>query len=475
MKKYLTREAVFGIALCITIALVLGDLAFSVRTYHDNIVAVLLIIWFIYFVICELKKDKLKVITRVKEVFYSSKWLLISMLLYFLYDLITIIYAKNYTHALKKLPYLFEYMSLFLIGIYYCSTKKRIIWVMSTIGATGIIVAIGSYIYHAAFMQPIYFQRLSTARDYNVYACLLFFCFVFVAHLIIHEFKFSFLKRILIYTVLTILVVPSFYFSGSRRMFIMLPYMLLFTLIYEGIRLRDKLPKTLLFISITVAVYLGTASLLPVFTEYGLQKETVYKTWVKEQQDTGVVITKPPNSWNETTIESIIQTIDDKSMTNKRSLIYKTAISELLRYKPVELIFGRGGAYDIHLYDVTTDKDILEAYSILEYNERPIGWMSVHNFMLADILNGGLIKLALGIFLIVQVVIRIIKAIKVKPQIGPIFLILFSLVIINNFISGTYGMLNDIFFYMIVMLIISTTKESLNEQKSLHNDECPST
>lgn len=251
--------------------------------------------------------------------------------------------------------------------------------------------------------------------------------------------------------------------------------MLFFTLIYEGIRLREKLPKSLLFITITVAIYLSTASFLPTFTEYGLQKETAYKNWVKEQQDTGVEITKPPNSWNETTIENIIETIDDKSMTNKRSLIYKTAINELLRYKPLQIIFGRGSAYDIHLYDTTTDKDILDAYSILEYNERPIGWMSVHNFMLADILNGGLIKLFLGIFMIVQIVIRIIKAIKIKPGIGPPFIVLFSLVLINNFISGTYGLLNDIFFYMILMLIISITKESSNEQKSLHNDECPST
>lgn len=454
MKNHITRNTVLGLILSVTIALVIGDLAFSVATYHDNIFFFLLPIWFLYCLKADLNQDRQQVYARFNHIFKSAKWLIIAFALYFVYDIITIFYTKNLNHALAKLPYMFEYLTICFIGIYYCSTKRRMLYVASAIGATGVIVAVGSYIYHMILIKPIYFQRLSTARDYNVYACLLFVCFVFLSHLVIHEFKFSFGKRILVYTLLTAVILPSFYFAGSRRMFIMLPWMFLFTLVYETVRLRSKLPRSLVFISIAVVLYLGTSSLLPAFTEYGSQKEAAYQAWEKEQQDTGIVLPQPPSSSNETTIGSMIETIEDKSMVNKRLLIYKTALKELTGYTPLQLIFGRGSAYDIHMYDITDEKDILDAYRILEYDVRPTGWMSAHNFMLADILNGGIIELLLGLFMIVQIFIHIVKAIKIKPEIGSAMIVIFALIVSNNFISGRYGMLNDVFFYVLLMVLI---------------------
>lgn len=475
MKKYLTRDTILGFLLCVTIAFVVGDLAFSIRTYHDTVAFALLLIYFIYYFISELRLDKQKVWKRLRSIFYSSKWLFIAFFLYLAYDLITILYAKNIEYALKKLPYMLEYIALCAVAVYYCSTKKRIACIVSTIGITGIIVALGSYIYHGVLKNPIYFQRLSTARDYNVFACLMFITFIAMSYIIVHLNKVSFIKRILLYTALAAVMMPAFYFSGSRRMFIMLPYMLLFVLVYEVIRLKSKVFKNLVFIAVPVVFYLTTSAFLPAFTEYGLQKEADYKQWVKSQQDSGVVVQKPPNSWNETTIGNMIETIEDKSMMNKRSLIYKTALLELKSYSPLDLIFGRGSAYDIHMYDITTQQDILDAYSILEYNVRPTGWMSAHNFMLADILNGGIIKLILGIFLLVQVFIYLIRTVKLKPEIGSAMIVVFCLIVINNSISGTYGILNDVFFYMLLSILIPM-KECLsdNEEKNQHNDKCTS-
>lgn len=472
-QNILKKENILGFLLCSTLICVLGDLAFSVRTYHDIVLFFILVIYFIYCVVSDNIKEKGTILKRLREIFYSSKWLLIAVGAYLIWDIITIIYAKNYIHALKKLPYMLEYLSILVIGVYYCSTKKRLMWVMSSIALTGTLVSIGSYLYYFLNRNPIYFQRLSTARDYNVFACLILICFIFSVVLIMNCLKTSFVKKLLIFTLATAINMPAFYFAGSRRMFIMLPYFFAFAILFDLIHSFILVKKTecsklsvlknIVFLGIVALAYFICVSILPSFTQFGTQKEADYKAWVEEQKLIGNEIKKEPNSWNETTISNVIETIEDKSMYSKRSLIYSVAFQELGTYSTIDWIIGRGAAYDIHLYDITDNKELLEAYSITDKTPRPNGWLSVHNFTLADILNGGIIKLLLGLFLVAEIIINIISAVKKQGRFGLALIIPFALVITNNFISGAYGMLNDVFFSTMMIVLISVLFISKNK------------
>lgn len=477
----LSRQNVFGLTLCATIIFALSDLAFSVRTYHDIVMFVILLLLFIYNIIRDIHENKIKLLKQVQQALHSAKWLYIALIIYYVYDLITMIYTKSYAHALKKLPYMLEYTTIFLAGIYYCTTKKRLFGVMISIAATGTIVSISTYIYYFLSLKPIYFQRLSTARDYNVYACLIFVSFVFLTNLLIHYSRLSFKKRFILFTIFSMINIPTFYFAGSRRIFIMLPYLFAFTVLYEGLRLiilkinkKSSLSHTLSFFGICVIIYFSCVALLPTFSQYGATKEASYKAHIaasiqNEGVGNGNGEVDKSNSWYEKTIENIMETIGDKSMYSKRTLIYSVAFSELQTYSPIEFIFGRGAAYDIHMYDVTQDANLLDAYSISEDNPRSFGWLSAHNFLLADILNGGIIKVVLGIFFVIQLIRHIIILIKRNSRSGIMIIIPFALVLVNNFISGAYGMLNDVFFQIMMIILCSMLylkrKEEINAEE----------
>jgi len=172
-------------------------------------------------------------------------------------------------------------------------------------------------------------------------------------------------------------------------MFIMLPFFFAFAVLYEGIRLiisRKKasslVPRNLAFFVIAVVIYFGAVSCLGVFSEIGSQKEADYKDYIKQQESEGKEIIIKPPSYKEKTISSVLETIENKTMYSKRSLIYSVAFKELKDYTPLEFIFGRGAAYDIHMFDITTDEALLKAYSINEKNPRPSGWLSaISNFL----------------------------------------------------------------------------------------------
>lgn len=482
-----SRQKVFGITLCATIIIVLSDLAFSVRTYHDIVMFFILLIVFAYNVICDIKENKKEFIKKIKDRFYSAKWLYVVLILYYVYDIITIIYAKNYTHALLKLPRMLEYTVIFVAGVYYCTSVKHLKHFMISVALSGTIVSIGTYIYYFCSLNPIYFQRLSTARDYNVYACLILISFIFLSDIIISCTRISYLKRLLIFTFFALVNIPTFYFAGSRRIFIMMPYFFTFAVLYEAIRLiflqKDKmksLAHSLSYLSVCVVIYFSCIALLPSFTQFGEQKEKNYKNYVKQIIDSGQEFKKKPNSTNEKTIINIIESIDNKTMYNKRSIIYSVALKEVKTYSFTDLVFGRGAAYDIHLYDVTQNEELLDAYNISEKNPRRIGWLSAHNFMLADLLNGGIIKLLLGFVLAIEIIIHAIIATYRRKQSGILFGIAFSLILSNNFISGAYGMLNDVFFQTLMISLCSVLylyrKGDFNAKNKLglHNDKCSS-
>jgi len=71
--------------------------------------------------------------------------------------------------------------------------------------------------------------------------------------------------------------------------------------------------------------------------------------------------------------------------------------------------------------------------------------------------------------LIFQIARHVIIAIKQKKRAGLILVIPFALVISNNFISGAYGMLNDVFFQTMMLILCGmlyiNKKEHLDESK----------
>lgn len=463
MKK-INKHMILGALLYISIMFLLGDVAFSVRTHHDNIAVILLVAYFVYYIYTESLRDKGCVVLRIKAIYHSAKWLYVAIGVFLLWDMITIFYTKDIFYTLKKLPYLLEFLGVAAIAVYFLQTKRRINMMVLSVFLSGVFVAVGSYFYYAFSIAPIYFKRLSTARDYNVFASLLLISLLFGFDYLSCRLNTTRLRRFLLYVASAILIIPAFYYAGSRRMAIMLPYFLAIAVLYEVCRLvfagkkgKARHPLSLGFIAVTIPIYIVCVALLPSFTEIGVKKEADYRQYVEDMQNNPdndmQNLPKPPNTNNETTIIEVLETIEDKTLYSKRNLIYAVAFDELAGYNFGELLVGRGASYDMYMYHTTQDKALLDAYSISEKNPRVKPWLYVHNFVLSDILNGGVIKMLLGLFMLGQFIRYAIKAIRLTPKMGVMVILVTSAVVVNNFISGPYGFFNDIFFYAILITI----------------------
>lgn len=460
-------DFIFSVLYPLSMVCAVSVLSFSVSTLFDKLIIILMSICFVVLLIR--KKNELK--DKIRVLWSSGKLLYLAYFGYFLFDIITMFYTRDFSLVFRKLGFFLMYLFLFLGGLLYCQNEKRIQVMFGCYALSSLLVSLGAWILYFFSLKPFYFQRLSTARDYNVFATLIFIGIVFAAALFMNSKKGKFYQKIILFSVFLLIAMPAFYLAGSRRMVIMLPYFLIFALCYEGIRLLVSILKknekwvlllqNLAMIGLCVVFYLGAELLSIPFSEYGKKKEDAYQKWLVEQMEKE----SPDHTGDqeiegltpEKTISSVLETIQDGSMSNKRGLIYAVGINELLNYSPLELIFGRGAAYDLYLYSNTNDEALLSAYQYSEANRPPKGWMSAHNFTLADILNGGIVKLSLGLFLVISIIISIVRLCRKKPQWGVAFIIPFALVFINNFISGAYGMMNDVFFMTLLSLLCAST------------------
>lgn len=497
--KLITPKMIFGTLFCLSVIASISQLAFSVSTIYAQVITSIMLISFAFCLFVDTKQNKINVKIHIKHVFNSAKWLFIAIFAYFCWDIITMFYTKDITLALSKLPYLFFYSIISIAGIYYIINKKTFIHFLSSIACAGGIVAICAYLNYYFSLKPMYFQRLSPVRDYNNFATLIMMTFIFMTQILLNYSKTNFLRRILLFILTSLINLPLIYFVGSRRMIIMIPYFYAFALAYEVIRYiisynrkrrytdDSTLIQHIVVFATLFLVYLIAVAALPAFSEYGTKKEKQYLQWREAQIAQGVNVDDDYNG-HENTVQDALNSIQDKTMYGKRSVIYAAAFGELRNYNVVDAIFGRGAAYDMYYFNHTTYKPLLEAYNIDSVEDQPSGWMHVHNFMLSDLLNGGIIKFLLGIFLVVQIIIHIVKAIIVKRRSGALLVVAFSIVLVNNFISEPYGLLNDLFFHIMIITLVSTIyiekKVAIYKQKpiaevkngnkkiNLHSNKC---
>ncbi len=460
MRKGLVNPSVYAGLYLASVFCVLTVLSFSVSTLFDKALVILTSISFCLCVRADWKAGRESLLKTWKRNFWGNRLLLLALGAYYLWNLVTLFYTRDFSLALRGLPYRLEYLFLFLAGLYYCNSRKRLILLLGVIGLAGSVVSAASYLLYFFSRRPIYFQRTSTARDYNVYATLIFFSLVIAVTLILNFFQGSFWQRCLLLAGVLALNLPAFYLAGSRRMVILLPYFAGFALLYEGIRLalrKDwrRLAEQAVLLLCCGAAYFGVSLLAEPFAQFGAEKERAYQEWVSLQQSgqQSPGGNQAESTVPEKTISSILETIENGSMSSKRKLIYSTALRELLGYSPTEWVWGRGQAYDLVLFDRTDDQALLEAYGYTTENRPSKGWMSAHNFLLADVLGGGIIQLLLGLLVCFSALAQTAAVCRKIPPIGLAVCIPAALCLCNSFISGAFGLLNNVFFLVVLTIL----------------------
>ena len=463
--KKLDIKDIFYITLLAATLIYLGTIAFSVRIYIDFVIffilALLLVINFVY----DIKKDPKKIKEGLKRTFSTAKWLYIAIIIYILCDIIICFYSPGFGLFYRKFVRMGQYGTLFLSGVYLVKTKKQQIDLISIIAITGTLISIGAYLVHFFSVRPIYFHRISSAKDYNVFAALVFFCYLFGFYYLLKCSNRSFIKRLLLFIVYSVINIPVIYYAGSRRLIVIFPLFLILYLVSETAlfifrQQKIRMFKTgLCFFGAAVVMFGVVFTCRNYFTMYGEYKIDKY---MERQSD----LTERPK---DATLEQIEDTIINNTALNKRKIIWRVAIDEIKSYNVPQIVFGKGQSYNIYFYNIVDDSEYIQAYSIAERG-RPEG-MHAHNFILADMLDGGIFKLSAGFFLVLMLLLYILKLFKTKNNLSILFFIVISFVMFNKFISGEFGILSDLFFWTAVMTLCVTLKLPLENNTVLVQKE----
>ncbi|WMJ84031.1 hypothetical protein ACS3UN_13195 [Oscillospiraceae bacterium LTW-04] len=307
------------------------------------------------------------------------------------------------------------------------------------VGMSSVVVSICTLAYYfLPFRLPLYYTaRFSMRRDYNMYATQLVTGLIaLVFGVIATKNK----KAMMALTAALPVILAVSVLSGSRRVLIMLPVVLpvvTVSLVAAGIKLFGTCRAGAVIGCLVVVTALTVAE--TALFQHGLTQINAPGSQTRSIAQAPAV---------ETELSERYETIRSSSILEKRKVIWGIAIEALLKYSVPELIFGRGGGENISLYDKTTTP--LDA--IYPDRQARLGALSAHNMMLADLLDGGVIKLAALLYLVfVSGISCIIIALK-RPFIGlPIGMIL-AVCMINSMVSNRFGLLYDRYFVLFTAL-----------------------
>ncbi len=377
-----------------------------------------------------------------------------SLLLYLLWDIVGVFYSPAPRAALAKYPAVLAVLLLAVAMLLCIDSHRRIDQALLTVFAAAALAAVlAVFSYFLPVLYPLqYTLRLTLRRDYNVFATTLLIGCCCGVYLLIQA-PLQRWVRCLAIGAASVLFTTVLLLSGSRRTVLLLCPALGATAVVWLLRELSTRKSALWagggVAATVVAAGLATAMTVNAFSGYMQQLYEVHG-------EQGAVA----GGGGGTSLEERYDTISDSSMLAKRLIIWDIALDELKSYPPARLLVGKGSGYNMHLYDITPDRRLQEAYGP---NHEIAGALSAHNFILADLLDGGLIRLALGLLMLAPLLRYGWAILLQQPVNAALYLLVWAVVLANNLISNRYGLVYDKFFWIFAVLLL---KEARRIQQS---------
>ncbi|MEG2915894.1 MAG: hypothetical protein RR839_05565 [Oscillospiraceae bacterium] len=393
--------------------------------------------------------------------FFSTEKVLIALAVYLFVDCINSFYSQNYEYIFEKYKVVLSTLGIGM-GIYlYCDEEKKLVLLKKTFFLASSFISLITVLDYVFFgkIGLNYILRFSLRRDYNVYSTAIFVGFVFQIFLILKSNS-NMLRKIINLFAINVICLPTMLLSGSRRIMVMListACLCLIVMFAQLLRYRKNI-----FEMISTIGLLSIATAIICLQISGLQNYMIYI------YNTPKSIYAPNISKSaEITALERLETASNVGAFQKRKIIWEMGINEFENYTLTQKIFGKGNCYDIVYYNTAYNKSLETAYG---GRENYVGKMSAHSFVLADLLNGGFLKLAVSIWLIYEIG----KMVVIKFFENPInilaYIIIFSLCIGGDLISNRYGLLYDkILILAIFMLVKEGAKNNEKRWKGVYN------
>lgn len=437
------REGIFGLTLCLTLAAVLFELAATSSFYLLDILLVLLAALVLLVLLDRSRTGGGAALARgLFGRVRGSAAVLVLLGLYLARDLAGVFYSPAPGYAIDKYKVVVLMLFLSFCMLMSVGSPESLRGILLALGvAAGLTAAFAVVNYLLANPFPIFYtMRLTLRRDYNVFATTLLLGFLCACYLFAtaeHSPAYCALFALDAGVTLTVL-----YLSGSRRVFLMLPPLLLFWLAIWLFRQKSWRGLLLVMGTVLAAGLLFWCGTLVLQTHMRAQYNR-FGGYGFGQESSG--------STGESTPADRYETATESSMFTKRKIIWGIAWEEYKGFPPAQKLFGAGFAHDIVLYDETESPALEKEYAHLNGEK---GLLSAHNFVLADLLNGGLLGAGLGLALLLSLAWACVAlALRSFPA-AALYGSALAVVAANSLVSNRYGLLYDKFFYIFALLLV---------------------
>lgn len=342
---------------------------------------------------------------------------LIPLVLYLIFDLYSIKWTENPFHILDKYEVMVPFLLLLVYAIFYFFDQRiseeerrdRVHQALFAMAFAALVLALVTHFYLHIYGRTYFILRTSLQLNYNRFAQSLmlgYFCGTYLISKIENKSKY------LVYVLYSLVLVPLFYTSGSRKSMVMaIPAFIWVSLplIIEGLR-AFKTRKSLIFLSL-ISISLVLASNQLVIRTFENRSMVVYQQMVEITPDYGddypsAMTQRGPGIlqpfWKERPLRAVEETIESGEASGQRKVIMEIVTHRLDHFTRNEWIRGAGGSEAFLVFTSDYAKDLLKANEI-EAIAHP------HSFVFVDLLNGGLIKLGLTTLMILGAAILCLR------------------------------------------------------------------
>ncbi len=478
------RQRVFAVCFHVTLCLMLVDWAcpipWSVGLFGVYEAAFALAC--VSFAVC-LIKEKGRFFGQLWRLFKTSRLLCGAVGAYTLFGAVTVLYGADPAFGGLRYRVVAQMLGFGLMALYYLFMRpaagaarlRHLGWNMGlTAGGIALVALVG----YATNLYTVYYQRISTIRDYNQYATILLVglvCFTFAVVGDLHRPLARWAALLPFWTV----TATAVYQAGSRRSDVLLLCLgavcLLYVLWDEVTRHRRRpngrrLAAGVCLLAVCVGLCVGAAA---------LTHQWVGQTGPARLAADKAELQRDPALTNDETLRqrlalagrqdelsAAVEGMLDGSGFARRRLIWQVAWDAICRSTPTEWLFGHGASYSWELYDDLSNPLVAHLRSLYPKALQHDQWLNPHQLFLQDMLEGGLVLLALDLLVLAAVAMALFTLLRRAPR-SAVALGLCAVVLLATLmISSAKGMVAHKFFWLLITALVAERFRVREEKES---------
>lgn len=399
-------------------------------------------------------------INSIKIQLKEVKVVVILIASYIAFDLISFVHTNNKSASLIKYVTIISMLAITFLYILYLNKSDNednmnILLLFLSLPSVTVIIYTWSYL--LINKTTYYSRRLSLIQDYNKFSMLILFSFIALVYLIFRTIQ-NLKKRNLLLVVTLAISTATIHLTASRRTARMMEVILILFYIYGvyDIYLKKKTSKIKSMANVVFKFLLSMfiASLLSgfiVFSYNYLTSERVEKA-TQSEQGVGFDINRDGE-----------EVLHDEAALNKRKEIWKMAVDAYKDYPLINKIIGKGGSAHLDTYNTPENMKMLS--NKIYWKDLPANTVDPHNFLLVDLLNGGIVLVLITVSALISILILLFKLFK-KSFIDGYFILIFSITVLGDIaISSRNGIFDNKFIWLILIILITAFNTIRNKEK----------